>query len=727
MQAAEWIRCSDAGHTETRNKSFPAGHKGAIFMTAKKAKTVKNNKNQVIWSWSLSYFGIVLLPVIFGGLLYGLAMGTVEEKSKELHQLLAEERKNLLVGSCEELNRYTNQIFSSNELAQVSGIAYTTEQKNYYAREVQKLLKRTVAECDWMDHILLYLPQNNSFLSESWQFSAGKSDEFFRRKTGFRQEYFYWLMAGDSFNQLHICDTGGDKPELFYIRALSNGLPYQEQKAILLLYINQERLEDMLTVEGINFYLEDTNGNRYAILSGEERYSIEELQGQRLSEGELLWKGNTCMFHSFFGEYGLSFYHVQQDVRFIRELRGMKQLLVWYCVLCVVFGFLLTYLRSRKNYQPIGGLLALLEKAGEQPDGKDTWSGLQDSVRGLVKKYQEGQVQQRENNRRIEEERLRQLLLAGKSFSYTEFEKQAVLYAQPVYRVIHIDTVETGNGYREIVQSMDDIQMLHFIIGNVMAELVGEGCCCQGTTIDNELYFLFQYDAAQSGRWEEIGERLGQVRSFFESSYSIPLFFNSSEELSEVEKLPDGLREARYLAQFRNEVGADEVLFVFDRENKTETERNYIREAKAKLEVLRLIEENQIEEAANLLRRQFPDKADKIEKGKKQRERRREADDLVEAAVGYIREHYTDPQLTAGYLAEQLEVHSSKLSREFKQRTGTGVLEYIGLIRLEAAKQLLAAGHTVGDTAVAVGYYNSRPLIRLFQEHEGITPSQYKK
>ena len=62
-----------------------------------------------------------------------------------------------------------------------------------------------------------------------------------------------------------------------------------------------------------------------------------------------------------------------------------------------------------------------------------------------------------------------------------------------------------------------------------------------------------------------------------------------------------------------------------------------------------------------------------------------------------------------------------------KTKKGVGVLEYIGSLRLRRAKELLAEGLSVGDTAKEVGFYSSRPLVRLFQEREGVTPAQYSR
>lgn len=95
--------------------------------------------------------------------------------------------------------------------------------------------------------------------------------------------------------------------------------------------------------------------------------------------------------------------------------------------------------------------------------------------------------------------------------------------------------------------------------------------------------------------------------------------------------------------------------------------------------------------------------------------------------MAYIEEHYCDAQMTVGAIAERFGIHISTLSRDMKTKKGVGVLEYIGSLRLKRAKELLVQGTSVSDTAKEVGFYSSRPLVRLFQEREGVTPAQYSK
>ncbi len=115
-------------------------------------------------------------------------------------------------------------------------------------------------------------------------------------------------------------------------------------------------------------------------------------------------------------------------------------------------------------------------------------------------------------------------------------------------------------------------------------------------------------------------------------------------------------------------------------------------------------------------------KRQKVESEKKEAPQK----SLAEQVAAYIEEHYTDKLLSGGMLADKFGLSQSNLTQKFKRKKDIGVMEYIDYVRLENAKKLLEEGYTVNETADKVGYYNTRPLIRIFRDIEGVTPAEYR-
>ncbi|WP_426452515.1 response regulator transcription factor [Paenibacillus sp. S-38] len=90
----------------------------------------------------------------------------------------------------------------------------------------------------------------------------------------------------------------------------------------------------------------------------------------------------------------------------------------------------------------------------------------------------------------------------------------------------------------------------------------------------------------------------------------------------------------------------------------------------------------------------------------------------------YISEHYSS-DLKLETLAERFHYNRSYLGKLFKSQTGEPFNTYLHRVRIEKAKQKLAAGAKVYETADAVGYASVDYFHLKFKEYTGETPSAY--
>ncbi len=101
--------------------------------------------------------------------------------------------------------------------------------------------------------------------------------------------------------------------------------------------------------------------------------------------------------------------------------------------------------------------------------------------------------------------------------------------------------------------------------------------------------------------------------------------------------------------------------------------------------------------------------------------------DPVEAACGYIQNHYTE-NITLSQLAEFTHFSPGYLSRLFNHRMGMTLRSYINKIRVEnAAHMLRFSRRGVNDIALDCGFRNLSHFHRIFKEHTGTTPKGIRK
>jgi AraC-like DNA-binding protein len=82
-------------------------------------------------------------------------------------------------------------------------------------------------------------------------------------------------------------------------------------------------------------------------------------------------------------------------------------------------------------------------------------------------------------------------------------------------------------------------------------------------------------------------------------------------------------------------------------------------------------------------------------------------------------------EITVESMAAHVKMSSAHFSREFKRSTGSTPWGMVVALRLERAKQLLAAGETAYATSLRCGFFDQAHLSRLFKQRFGMSPSAW--
>jgi YesN/AraC family two-component response regulator len=145
-------------------------------------------------------------------------------------------------------------------------------------------------------------------------------------------------------------------------------------------------------------------------------------------------------------------------------------------------------------------------------------------------------------------------------------------------------------------------------------------------------------------------------------------------------------------------------------------------EAKARFNLPNLVQIRTLDEVYFAISSFYSDICSLIQKTKHSK-----SSSLLENALEYIHNNSCDAMLSVESAAEALSVSPSYLSRIFKEQLGTSFIDYVHMVRLKNAKQLLSGSNdNVALISDAVGYGNVRNFIRVFKKYEGVTPTEYR-
>lgn len=100
--------------------------------------------------------------------------------------------------------------------------------------------------------------------------------------------------------------------------------------------------------------------------------------------------------------------------------------------------------------------------------------------------------------------------------------------------------------------------------------------------------------------------------------------------------------------------------------------------------------------------------------------------DTDECCIAYIGRHYTD-DLSIPSLAQRCALSETVYRKRFKQLTGLPPVRYINQLKIDKACQMLQSGD-VSPQQISnfLNFYSLPYFYKVFKEHTGLTPNQYR-
>lgn len=101
---------------------------------------------------------------------------------------------------------------------------------------------------------------------------------------------------------------------------------------------------------------------------------------------------------------------------------------------------------------------------------------------------------------------------------------------------------------------------------------------------------------------------------------------------------------------------------------------------------------------------------------------------MVEDVVAYLKENFNQ-QINLTQVARDHFISQEHLSRTFKKHTGFGFNEYLTLVRLQHAEQLLKSEEkmSISEVAYTCGFNDSNYFSDKFKRAYGVSPLKYSK
>jgi two-component system, response regulator YesN len=108
-------------------------------------------------------------------------------------------------------------------------------------------------------------------------------------------------------------------------------------------------------------------------------------------------------------------------------------------------------------------------------------------------------------------------------------------------------------------------------------------------------------------------------------------------------------------------------------------------------------------------------------------DRKNESNRPIKEAQKYINEHYSS-NVNLEEVSAVIGFNATYFSTLFKKETGMNFLEYVTIVRIKAAKQMLSdSKRSILDISHEVGYNDFKHFTKQFKKVTSLTPSEYRK
>ena len=103
-----------------------------------------------------------------------------------------------------------------------------------------------------------------------------------------------------------------------------------------------------------------------------------------------------------------------------------------------------------------------------------------------------------------------------------------------------------------------------------------------------------------------------------------------------------------------------------------------------------------------------------------------ESSRFISQATRLVVDNISDSEFTIDRLCREMAMSRTLFYVKLKSYTGKSPQDFIRIIRLERAAQLLRSGRQVTDAATLSGFDNPKYFSTVFKKYFGISPSKYQ-
>lgn len=533
-------------------------------------KRIRFNKRSVIFTWLISYISVLLVPIAISGVIYASTWHVVESEVSRANESMLRQMEQAIDSNLSGIERLSVEMALNKRLAAFINANKPLTDGDYYDLVgIAGDLRIYKMANDFIEQIYIYYKNSDTVISTREHINSRTLYEKLRDKE--ETSYENWKSFLDKryiqeYAPATIREDGSAIKAVVYAKSIVLDNP-ELPGAVILFVIKDSKLLDnisssnmasvavvnkqdrLLASAGISSGASIPN---YEALSGKNGFLYDEMSGERTAISYTTSEHTGWKYVSF----------IPADV-FDEKMKVLKTLIYASLLLSVLLGGLVTFLFVKKNYIPVRVLIrSLSTRSGLTFDEESNEYGyLQAALNNTFAEKEKTDARLLRHRDAIRSHFLQGLLKGRADPNVPVHESLAahdIRLVSPHFAVLLFHIEQYGKLEEAEYSERQKVQLVHFIVMNVAAEVAGDGNRAFTTEMDDMHVCIVNI-----GTVPELGEpdRIArQVKSFLLDCYHIRLTVAISGIHHDTYGISAAYQEALSALEYRLVMGSGEII-----------------------------------------------------------------------------------------------------------------------------------------------------------------------
>lgn len=736
----------------------------------------KNKK--VLHKWIASYLLVLFIPIACIFLTQMKAKDLIEDEISKAHALSLEQVKKIIDEEIEDLINVNYELYYQDKIRAIAN--QDSELSNihrYMLYEIEQELKNLTTYNDLIKDINVYFHNLDIIVSKE---NALSTREYYDRYYIVKEDYYKFkqlLMEEYNYQFLPVY-IENDEAMLYLIKSIPVG--NSEYPAVnIMIEVDQEVLRQILQQT-----LWMDNGQTSIVFGqGDNAYfidSLSKIDSVQISEENYL-KSTVNLFKE-----DIQYISFIPKHEFLNSVNELNRIGVIFLLLSIVSGIIVSYYFSKINYNPLEKIIKQLN-ASKDSKLDNEYAIIEQKVSRLLEEH--SIIEDTRKNKQLN---LRNSALMALLSGTTVDEKEITRildfcrldFKSDLFIICFVEIENYVYEVTEFEKNLDEDthHTNQFIVWNIINEMLSESWYVNFVEYPTKQVIIINMKDSKQGSITHLSDTLNTAKNYIEYNFKLQLSISLSHLIQGVSDLGVGYEQADEVMRYKVILGKGLLLnyseVIKNMESKSYMDYN-IMSLKNQNLYMNLIISHKLEEALELVDELLtqqdikPDQAlyffyniksltinglnnleiykDKMNLNIDRLIDAASANELYEALeqlfneidnikgtdseqkviveiIHYIDHHYLEYELNVTQIAEHFQLRLPTLSKEFKEATGVGVLDYINGKRIAFAEdKLLNTNITISTIAKEAGFINSSSFIRVFKKINDMTPGAFRQ